>query len=78
MRDEYVKKFYEEVSKSLEGDYKIILEPNRDIIEEWIEYDQVKWELDEPIKNLVEKLLKDNTIDFEEKMLNIYKYIIFF
>lgn len=75
MSDEYIKKFYKEVRESLEGDYKIILEPNRELTEDWIEYDQVKWELDEPIKNLVEILLKENTLNFEDKVLNIYKYI---
>ena len=29
MKDEYIKKFYEEVKQSLDGDYKIILEPGR-------------------------------------------------
>ena len=43
--------------------------------DKWIEYDQVKWELEEPIKSLVKKLKKDNTISFEEKVLEIYKYI---
>ena len=75
MSDEYIKKFYKEVSESLEGDYKIILEPNRELTEDWIEYDQVKWELDEPIENLVETLLKENTLNFEDKVLSIYKYI---
>lgn len=75
MSDEYIKKFYNEVSQSLEGDYKIILEPNRELTENWIEYDQVKWELDEPIQSLVRTLSKENTINFEDKILNIYKYI---
>lgn len=75
MRDEYVRKFYNEVCQSVEGDYKIILEPNRELTEEWIEYDTVKWEVDEPIQNLVNTLLKDNTLDFEEKLLSIYKFI---
>lgn len=75
MSDEYIKNFYNEISQSLEGDYKIILEPNRELTEEWIEYDQVKWEVDEPIQNLVETLLKDNTLNFEDKVLSIYKYI---
>ena len=75
MRDEYIRKFYDEVSQSLEGDYKIILEPNRDLIEDWIEYDTVKWELEEPIKNLVAELLNNNTLTFEEKLLSVYKYI---
>lgn len=75
MRDEYIKKFYNEITHALEGDYKIILEPNRNITEDWIEYDQVKWELDEPIKNLVKTLLNENTLSFEDKVLEIYKYI---
>lgn len=75
MSDEYIKKFYKEVNQSLDGDYKIILEPNRNITEEWIEYDQVKWELDEPIKDLVKKLLENDNIEFEDKILNIYQYI---
>jgi len=75
MRDEYIKKFYNEVSQTLEGDYKIILEPNRALTDDWIEYDQVKWELEEPLQNLVKTLLKDHTLNFEEKVLSIYKYI---
>lgn len=75
MRDEYIRKFYNEICQSLEGDYKIILEPNRKLTEEWIEYDQVKWELEEPITSLVEKLLKDNTLSFEDKILEVYKCI---
>lgn len=75
MSDGYIKSFYKEVSQSLEGDYKIILEPNIELTDDWIEYDQVKWEVDEPIQNLVETLLKDNTLNFEDKVLSIYKYI---
>lgn len=75
MCDEYIKKFYNEVSQELEGEYKIILEPNRKFTEEWVEYDQVKWELEEPIQNLVKTLLKDDTINIEDKILEIYKYI---
>ena len=75
MRDEYIYKFYDEVNQALEGDYKIILEPNRDIHEDWIEYDQVKWEMEDGISNLVEKLLKENSMSFEEKILEVYKYI---
>ena len=68
MSDEYIKKFYNEVNESLEGNYKIILEPNRNLTDEWIEYDQVKWELDESLQKLVNTLLEEDTIDFEEKM----------
>lgn len=75
MSDKYIKKFYNEVCESLEGDYKIILEPNRKLNDEWIEYDQVKWELDEQTENLVRQLLKEKTLDFEEKVINIYKHI---
>lgn len=75
MSDEYIKRFYNEVSQSLDGNYKIILEPNRNLTEEWIEYDRVKWEVDEQVESLVKALLKDNTLDFEDKVLEIYKYI---
>lgn len=75
MKDEYIKNFYNELNQSLEGDYKIILEPNRELTEDWIEYDQVKWELDEGIEGLVKTLLKNNSLNFEEKVLSIYKYI---
>lgn len=75
MSDEYIKNFYNEVNEALEGDYKIILEPNRNLTDEWIEYDQVKWELDESLQKLVNTLLEEDTIDFEEKVLIIYKYI---
>ena len=75
MSDEYIKKFYNEVNESLEGNYIIILEPNRNLTDEWIEYDQVKWELDESLQKLVNTLLEEDTIDFEEKVLIIYKYI---
>lgn len=75
MSNEYIKKFYNEVNEALEGDYKIILEPNRNLTDEWIEYDQVKWELDESLQKLVNTLLEEDTIDFEEKVLIIYKYI---
>ena len=75
MRDEYIKKFYNEVNQSLDGNYKIILEPNRELKEEWIEYDQVEWEIEEPMQQLVTNLIKDNMLSFEEKILEIYKYI---
>ena len=68
MKDEYVKKFYNEVCQALDGDYKIILEPNRKLTEEWIEYDQVKWEIEEPIQSLVKKLQNDITLSFEDNL----------
>ncbi len=75
MKDEYIKSFYNELNQVLEEDYKIILEPGRDLTDEWIEYDQVRWELEEPIQSLVESLSKENTLCLEDKILNIYKYI---
>ena len=75
MKDEYIYKFYDEVNQALEGDYKIILEPNRNIQEDWIEYDTVKWEMENGINKLVEKLLKETSMSFEEKVLEVYKYI---
>lgn len=75
MSDEYIRKFYDEVNKSLDGNYKIILEPNRELDEEWIEYDKVKWELEEPVESLVDKIKQDNTLTFEEKILEVYKCI---
>ena len=75
MDDKYIIQFYNELNQSLDGDYKIILEPNRDLKEDWIEYDQVKWELEEQIQDLVKVLSKENTLSFEEKILKIYSYI---
>lgn len=75
MNDKYIKNFYNEVSHSLEGEYKIILEPKKRILEEWIEYDQVNWELDDKIKKIVKKLLDDTIHSFEEKVLILYEFI---
>ena len=75
MDDKYIIQFYNELNQSLDGDYKIILEPPRELNEDWIEYDQVKWEMEEPIKNLVNTLIKDNSLSFEEKLLSVYKFI---
>lgn len=74
-RDEYIKKFYEEIKENVEGDYKIILEPGRKLKEDWIEYDQVKWEVEENIEELVKELQKDDTLSFEEKILKVYEKI---
>ena len=38
MSDKHIKQLYEEVCNQLEGDYKIILEPGRNLTEKWIEY----------------------------------------
>jgi len=75
MSDEYIKKFYNEICQSLEGDYKIILEPNRELAEDWIEYDQVKWELEKSIQSLVETLVKEESMSLEDKILSVYEHI---
>jgi len=75
MSDEYIKSFYYEVTQALKGEYKIILEPNRELTEDWIEYDQVKWELEDSIQNLVDKLVKDKSMELEDKILSIYNHI---
>ena len=75
MSDKYIRKLYNEINETLEGDYKIIIEPGRSFTEDWIEYDQVKWELEQPIKDLVEKLKKEKDLSFEEKILKVYEEI---
>lgn len=73
--NKYIEKYYNEVCNTLKGDYKIILESNRDINKDFIEYDKVKWELDGDMPKFVNLLLKNKTLSFEEKILSVYKYI---
>ncbi len=75
MNDAYIEKFYDEVNEALEGDYKIVLEPNRKLSNDWIEYDEVKWEIEEPVLSVVKKLKNDDTLSFEDKIMEIYKCI---
>lgn len=75
MQDKYIKNFYNEICENLEGDYKIILEPQRALKEDWIEYDTVKWEMEEQIKKLVDNLLKDKTVSLEDKIIKVYEFI---
>jgi len=75
MRDEYIKNFYNDVCEKIDGDYKIILEPNRKLNEEWIEYDKVKWELEDNLEDLVNELLQNKQLSFEKKILEVYKFI---
>ena len=58
-----------------DGEYKIILEPKRNLKEDWIEYDQVKWKMEDGIKDLVDNLLKEKSMSIEDKILEVYKYI---
>ncbi len=75
MQDKYIKDFYDEVCKNFEGNYKIILEPNRKLKKDWIEYDTVKWELEDIMKDFVNDLLKNKSLNLEEKIIKIYEFI---
>ena len=75
MSDEYIKKYYNEVNEVLDGNYKIVLETNRELEENWIEYDQVKWELEESLQDLLNGLLANKIMSLEEKILELYKFI---
>lgn len=75
MKDKYIKKFYDEVCQNLDGDYKIILEPSRSIKEDWIEYDTVKWEIEDRMKVFVNNLLKNQSLKLEEKIIKVYEFI---
>lgn len=75
MNNEYIKNFYSEINKEKKDYYKIIVQPNRIMRETWIEYDKVKWELEDGIQKLVNKLLNDKTFTLEEKILKVYEYI---
>ena len=75
VNDESIRNFYKEICQNLEGNYKIVLEPERDLKEDWIEYDSVKWEIESNVKEVVEKLQKDVNKSLEEKIFELYKYI---
>lgn len=75
MSDKYLKQFYKEITEKLDENYKIILEPNRNLNEKWIEYDTVKWEIEDSLKDIVEKLKVEENLHFEEKILILYEYI---
>lgn len=74
-QDEYVKIFYNEVCQNLGDNYKIILEPGRALLEDWIEYDTVEWKMEEPVQSLVNGLLTNQTLSLEEKILRVYECI---
>lgn len=75
VHDEYIKKFYYEICQNIGENYKIILEPGRSLREDWIEYDKVKWEIEEPMQSWVNDLQKNTQLSLEEKIFEIYKFI---
>ena len=77
MKDEYIIRFYDEIKQNIEGDYKIILEPNRDLKEDWIEYDTVEWKLEEGLEKLVNELLKKKQLSFEKKNIGSVQIYMF-
>ena len=63
MNDNNIRNFYKEVEEEcLDGEYKIILEPKRNLKEEWIEYDQVKWEMEDGIKRFSRQFIKKKKV----------------
>lgn len=75
MKDEYIKNFYDEVCKNLIGNYKIVLEPNRRLTENWVEYDTVEWKMEAELKNLVESLKNNKDFTLEEKIIKVYDFV---
>ena len=73
--NKYIDEFYEEVCDSLDGVYKIVLEPGREFDRSWIEVDSVKWEIEDIIKPLVDELKDNNSMTLEEKILEVYNFI---
>ena len=52
MNNENIRRFYEEVKESLDDNYKIIIESKEDLDEDWVEYDSVKWTVEQPIETM--------------------------
>ena len=73
--DTYIETFYKEICKKLGDNYKIVLEPKRKISKEWIEYDQVKWEIEDKMKDFIQDLKKEYNLSLEEKIMELYKFI---
>lgn len=75
INDTFINNFYKEVCQNLKGDYKIILEPGRELKEDWIEYDTVKWEIEDRIEEEVDKLKENKNLSIEEKIIKLYEDI---
>ncbi len=75
MNNENIRRFYEEVKESLDDNYKIIIESKEDLDEDWVEYDSVKWTIEQPIEKKVNELLNKKSSTLEEKILKLYEYI---
>ena len=75
MDNKYIKKFYNEICESIGKDYKIVIEKDIGLKENWIEYDKVKWEMEEQLEKFVDLLKQNANMNFEDKILKIYEYI---
>lgn len=70
-----IKQFYENVCSVYGNNYKIILEPGRNLSEDWVEYDLVEWKIEKKIKNMVKDLKNNFTKSIEEKIFDLYIFI---
>ena len=75
MNNENIRRFYEEVKERLDDNYKIIIESKEDLDEDWVEYDSVKWTVEQPIEKKANELLNKKSSTLEEKILKLYEYI---
>ena len=73
--DKYIEKFYNEVCQNFEGNFKIILEHKRNLSGDWIEYDTVKWDMEDKVERIVDELIKNSSMTLEEKILKVYEFI---
>lgn len=75
MSDDNIIKFYNEVCENLDGEFKIVLESKRNLIVDWVEYDSVKWEMEDNIQDFVNNLIPNKVLNLEEKILKVYEFI---
>ena len=75
MDNKYIKNFYNEICQAIGKDYKIVIEKDIGLKENWIEYDKVKWEMEEQLEKFVDLLKQNANMNFEDKILKIYEYI---
>lgn len=75
MDNKYIKNFYNEICQAIGENYKIVIEKDIGLKENWIEYDKVKWDMEEELEKFVDLLKQNKNMKLEEKILKIYEYI---
>ncbi len=75
MDNKYIKNFYNEICQAIGENYKIVIEKDIGLKENWIEYDKVKWNMEEELEKFVDLLKQNKNMKLEEKILKIYEYI---